>query len=167
MVMTNPPFGKKSSVLVVNEEGEQERQALTVVRDDFWASTTNKQLNFVQHVKTILKINGRAAIVVPDNVLFEGGAGETVRRKLLHECEPLRQPGRRLLDRLRSDGLSFADAKQQVTRSLWLRYDSRGSACGISSINTSGPPAASSALLSDVRETAGFVSFVVSHRHCG
>jgi type I restriction enzyme M protein len=86
-VLTNPPFGKKSSVLVVNEEGEQEREALTVVRDDFWASTSNKQLNFVQHIKTLLKINGRAAIVVPDNVLFEGGAGETVRRKLLHECD--------------------------------------------------------------------------------
>ncbi len=87
LVLTNPPFGKKSSVLVVNEEGEEEKQALTVVRDDFWASTSNKQLNFVQHVKTLLKINGRAAVVVPDNVLFEGGAGETVRRKLLHECD--------------------------------------------------------------------------------
>src|SRR5206468_12072745 len=70
-----------------NDEGEQEKQALTVVRDDFWASTSNKQLNFVQHVKTLLKINGRAAVVVPDNVLFEGGAGETVRRKLLQECD--------------------------------------------------------------------------------
>lgn len=87
LVLTNPPFGKKSSVLVLNEEGEQEREALTVVRDDFWASTSNKQLNFVQHVKTLLKINGRAAVVVPDNVLFEGGAGETVRKKLLHECD--------------------------------------------------------------------------------
>ena len=87
VVLTNPPFGKKSSMLVVNEEGEQEREALTVVRDDFWTTTSNKQLNFVQHVKTILKINGRAAVVVPDNVLFEGGAGETVRRKLLHECD--------------------------------------------------------------------------------
>ncbi|MBI1815679.1 MAG: SAM-dependent DNA methyltransferase [Deltaproteobacteria bacterium] len=87
VVLTNPPFGKKSSVLVVNEEGDEERQALTVVRDDFWTSTTNKQLNFVQHVKTLLKINGRAAVVVPDNVLFEGGAGETVRRKLLQECD--------------------------------------------------------------------------------
>jgi type I restriction enzyme M protein len=87
MVLTNPPFGRKSSVLVVNEEGEEEKQALTVVRDDFWTSTTNKQLNFVQHVKSLLKINGRAAIVVPDNVLFEGGAGETIRRKLLTECD--------------------------------------------------------------------------------
>ncbi len=87
VVLTNPPFGKKSSVLVVNAEGESEREALTVVRDDFWASTSNKQLNFVQHVKTLLKMNGRAAVVVPDNVLFEGGAGETVRRKLLQECD--------------------------------------------------------------------------------
>jgi type I restriction enzyme M protein len=54
---------------------------------DFWATTSNKQLNFLQHVKTLLKINGKAAIVVPDNVLFEGGAGETVRRKILHECD--------------------------------------------------------------------------------
>jgi type I restriction enzyme M protein len=87
LVLTNPPFGKKSSVMVVNAQGEQAREALEIVRDDFWASTSNKQLNFVQHVKTLLKINGRAAIVVPDNVLFEGGAGETVRRKLLHECD--------------------------------------------------------------------------------
>ena len=57
------------------------------MRDDFWASTSNKQLNFVQHIKTILEVGGRAAVVVPDNVLFEGGAGETVRRKLLHECD--------------------------------------------------------------------------------
>jgi type I restriction enzyme M protein len=87
MVLTNPPFGKKSSITVVNAEGEREREDLVVVRDDFWASTSNKQLNFVQHVKTLLAINGRAAVVVPDNVLFEGGAGETVRRKLLQECE--------------------------------------------------------------------------------
>jgi type I restriction enzyme M protein len=87
VVLTNPPFGKKSSVMVVNEGGEEEKQALTVVRDDFWASTSNKQLNFLQHVKTLLNIPGRAAVVVPDNVLFEGGAGETIRRKLLHECD--------------------------------------------------------------------------------
>ncbi|MBU0703890.1 MAG: type I restriction-modification system subunit M, partial [Chloroflexi bacterium] len=87
MVLTNPPFGKKSSVTYVTEEGEIRRESQTVVRDDFWTSTSNKQLNFVQHVKTILDIHGRATVVVPDNVLFEGGAGETVRRKLLHECD--------------------------------------------------------------------------------
>jgi type I restriction enzyme M protein len=86
-VLTNPPFGKKSSVTYVTEEGEIKRESTSVVRDDFWASTSNKQLNFVQHVRTLLKMNGKAAVVVPDNVLFEGGAGETVRRKLLHECD--------------------------------------------------------------------------------
>lgn len=87
VVLTNPPFGRKSSVKVINAEGEEERQELTVVRNDFWASTSNKQLNFLQHVHTMLKINGRAAVVVPDNVLFEGGAGETIRRKLLQQCD--------------------------------------------------------------------------------
>lgn len=87
MVLTNPPFGRKSSITFVNEAAEAEREDLVVVRDDFWASTSNKQLNFLQHVKTLVKPGGRAAIVVPDNVLFEGGAGETVRRKLLHECD--------------------------------------------------------------------------------
>lgn len=86
MVLTNPPFGRKSSVTVVGENGESRRDDLTIVRDDFWATTSNKQLNFVQHVKTLLKMNGQAAVVVPDNVLFEGGAGEVVRRRLLHEC---------------------------------------------------------------------------------
>ncbi len=87
MVLTNPPFGKKSSITITNADGEGERDALAIVRDDFWATTSNKQLNFVQHVKTLLKINGSAAVVVPDNVLFEGGAGETVRRRLMRECD--------------------------------------------------------------------------------
>jgi len=87
MVLTNPPFGKKSSYTVVNAEGESEREELTYMRADFWATTSNKQLNFVQHVHSLLAINGRAAVVVPDNVLFEGGAGETVRRRLLPECD--------------------------------------------------------------------------------
>jgi len=87
MVLTNPPFGKKSSYTIFNGEGKAGRESLTYERQDFSATTSNKQLNFLQHVKTLLKINGRAAIVVPDNVLFEGGAGETVRRKLLDECD--------------------------------------------------------------------------------
>ena len=87
MVLTNPPFGKKSSVTIVNELGDEEKKSLVVHRDDFWASTSNKQLNFLQHVFTILKQHGRAAIVVPDNVLFEGGAGETVRRELLKQAD--------------------------------------------------------------------------------
>ena len=87
VILTNPPFGKKSSITVVNEEGDSDKQTLSYSRPDFWTTTTNKQLNFVQHVKSLLKMNGRAAVVLPDNVLFEGGSGETVRRKLLHECE--------------------------------------------------------------------------------
>lgn len=87
VVLTNPPFGKKSSITVVTDDGETSKQAITYSRPDFWTTTSNKQLNFVQHVKSLLKINGRAAVVVPDNVLFEGGAGETVRRKLMHECD--------------------------------------------------------------------------------
>ncbi len=87
LVLTNPPFGRKSSVTYVGEDGREERDTATVVRDDFWATTSNKQLNFVQHVRTLLAIEGRAAVVVPDNVLFEGGAGEIVRRKLLETCD--------------------------------------------------------------------------------
>ncbi len=86
LVLTNPPFGKKSSVTYVTDAGEVKRESQTITRQDFWSSTSNKQLNFVQHIYTLLKTNGgRAAVVVPDNVLFEGGAGETVRRKLLQE----------------------------------------------------------------------------------
>lgn len=86
-VLANPPFGKKSSMNFTNEEGEQERDDLTYNRQDFWATTSNKQLNFVQHIRTILKSTGQAAVVVPDNVLFEGGAGETVRQKLLETTD--------------------------------------------------------------------------------
>ena len=86
-VLTNPPFGKKSSITVTNEEGEQEEEDLTYNRQDFWTTTSNKQLNFVQHINTILKSTGQAAVVVPDNVLFEGGAGETVRKKLLETTD--------------------------------------------------------------------------------
>ncbi len=87
LVLTNPPFGKKSSTTIQGAEGTVSKERDSVERGDFWTTTSNKQLNFIQHVKTILKQNGRAAVVVPDNVLFEGGAGETIRKKLLHECD--------------------------------------------------------------------------------
>jgi type I restriction enzyme M protein len=131
MVLTNPPFGRKSSMTVVNAEGETEREDLVIVRDDFWASTSNKQLNFLQHVKTLLKIGGRAAIVVPDNVLFEGGAGETVRRKLLHECDVhtlLRLPtGIFYAQGVKANVLFFdrrPASETASTRTLWV-YDLR------------------------------------------
>lgn len=86
-VLTNPPFGKKSSITLTNEEGEQESDDLVYNRQDFWTTSSNKQLNFVQHINTILKASGKAAVVVPDNVLFEGGAGEIVRKKLLQTTD--------------------------------------------------------------------------------
>jgi type I restriction enzyme M protein len=86
-VLANPPFGKKSSMTFTNEAGEQEKEDLTYNRQDFWVTTSNKQLNFVQHIKSMLKTTGKAAVVVPDNVLFEGGTGETVRKKLLETTD--------------------------------------------------------------------------------
>ena len=86
-VLTNPPFGKKSALTFTNEEGEQEEEDLVYNRQDFWTTSSNKQLNFLQHINTLLKPTGKAAVVVPDNVLFEGGAGETIRKKLLETCD--------------------------------------------------------------------------------
>ncbi|PKY10705.1 DNA methyltransferase [Acidithiobacillus marinus] len=86
-VLANPPFGKKSSMTITNEEGEEDKEALTYQRQDFWETTSNKQLNFLQHIVSMLKVDGKAAVVLPDNVLFEGGAGEKIRRKLLENCD--------------------------------------------------------------------------------
>ena len=86
-VLTNPPFGKKSSITFTNEEGETEDEDLVYNRSEFWTTSSNKQLNFVQHIYTILNSTGKAAVVVPDNVLFEGGAGETVREQLLQNTD--------------------------------------------------------------------------------
>jgi type I restriction enzyme M protein len=131
LVMTNPPFGKKSSVTIVNQAGESSKESLTINRDDFWASTSNKQLNFVQHVFTILKQHGRAAVVVPDNVLFEGGAGETIRRELLKQADVhtlLRLPtGIFYAQGVKANVLFFDRKPAQAkpwTQKLWI-YDLR------------------------------------------
>ena len=87
MVLTNPPFGKKSSFTIIGEGGKTETEKISYKRPDFWATTSNKQLNFVQHVHSMLNETGHAAVVVPDNVLFESGAGEKIRRTLLERCE--------------------------------------------------------------------------------
>jgi type I restriction enzyme M protein len=73
VVLTNPPFGTKGA-----------NQAPT--RDDFVVETSNKQLNFIQHVMTILKPGGRAAVVVPDNVLFTDQSGD-VFKVLTEDCD--------------------------------------------------------------------------------
>ncbi len=85
MVLTNPPFGKKSATKILGDDGSVTTEKEDYSRDDFTATTSNKQINFLQHIMTVLKIGGRAAVVVPDNVLFEGGAGEKVRKKLLKD----------------------------------------------------------------------------------
>ena len=81
-VMTNPPFGVKSSYKYTNEDGEPEEDKLVYNRPDFWTTSSNKQINFVQHINTILKSDGKAAVVLPDNVLFDEES-EIIRKKLL------------------------------------------------------------------------------------
>jgi type I restriction enzyme M protein len=87
VVLSNPPFGRKSSLTMVGADGREAREDREIERQDFVVTTANKQLNFLQHIATILAMNGRAAVVLPDNVLFEGGAGETIRRKLLRDYD--------------------------------------------------------------------------------
>lgn len=82
IVLANPPFGKTSSDIITNEEKKAKLPGYHY-REDIWVTTSNKQLAFLQHIITMLKDGGRAAVVLPDNVLFEGGAGEIVRKKLL------------------------------------------------------------------------------------
>lgn len=130
-VLANPPFGKKSSMTLTNEEGEQERENLTYNRQDFWVTTSNKQLNFVQHIRTMLKTTGQAAVVVPDNVLFEGGACETVRRNLLETTDVhtiLRlPPGIFYAHGVKANVLFFDNkpaAKDPWTKEVWV-YDYR------------------------------------------
>ncbi len=131
MVLTNPPFGKKSSIAIVGGDGELEKEDVAYERQDFWTTTKNKQLNFLQHVKTLLKVNGRCAVVVPDNVLFEGGAGETVRRNLLRTCDVhtlLRLPtGIFYAQGVKANVLFFDNKPGQDavwTKKLWI-YDLR------------------------------------------
>jgi type I restriction enzyme M protein len=86
MILANPPFGKKGGYTIVGDDGKISTEKQEYERDEFWATTANKQLNFLQHIVSELKVGGTAAVVLPDNVLFEGGAGETIRRELLKRC---------------------------------------------------------------------------------
>ena len=130
-ILANPPFGKKSSMTFTNEEGEQEKEDLTYNRQDFWVTTSNKQLNFVQHIRTMLKTTGLAAVVLPDNVLFEGGVGETVRKKLLETTDLhtiLRLPtGIFYANGVKANVLFFdgkPSSKNSWTKEVWV-YDYR------------------------------------------
>jgi type I restriction enzyme M protein len=130
-VLANPPFGKKSSMTITNEEGNLEKQDLSYNRQDFWATTSNKQLNFLQHIKSQLRITGEAAVVLPDNVLFEGGAGESVRKELLKTTELhtiLRLPtGIFYAQGVKANVLFFNNkpaSKDAWTKDVWI-YDYR------------------------------------------
>lgn len=130
-VLTNPPFGKKSSMTITTEEGLQEKQDLTYNRQDFWRTTSNKQLNFLQHIKTLLKEYGEAAVVLPDNVLFEGGAGETIRKELMKSTDLhtiLRLPtGIFYAQGVKANVLFFDNrpgSKEAQTKEVWV-YDYR------------------------------------------
>lgn len=130
-VLANPPFGKKSSMTFTNEEGDEDRDALTYERQDFWQTTSNKQLNFLQHIVSMLKTTGKAAVVLPDNVLFEGGAGEKIRRKLLDTCDVhtlLRLPTGLFYAQGVKANVVFFDARPKDgkvhTKGVWI-YDLR------------------------------------------
>lgn len=84
IVLANPPFGKSSSDIPTTDENLSTKEGY-FLRKDFWITTSNKQLSFLQHIVSMLDEGGRAAVVLPDNVLFEGGAGEIIRKKLLKE----------------------------------------------------------------------------------
>jgi type I restriction enzyme M protein len=130
-VLANPPFGKKSSQTITNDEGEEDKEDLTYNRQDFWVTTSNKQLNFVQHIRSMLKTDGKAAVVLPDNVLFEGGAGETLRKKLMETTELhtiLRLPtGIFYANGVKANVLFFDNkpaSKEVCTKEVWI-YDYR------------------------------------------
>ncbi len=131
VVLSNPPFGRKSALTMVGADGREVREDREIERQDFVVTTSNKQLNFLQHIMTILDINGRAAVVLPDNVLFEGGAGETLRRKLLADFDLhtlLRLPTGIFYAQGVKANVLFFDKKpaseQPWTKKLWV-YDLR------------------------------------------
>lgn len=131
IVLTNPPFGKKQSYRIVRDDGEIDSEREDYDRADFFVTTSNKQLNFLQHIMTVLAPTGEAAVVLPDNVLFEGGAGETIRRRLLKNFDfhtLLRLPtGIFYKQGVKANVLFFnkkPPSEESATKELWI-YDLR------------------------------------------
>ena len=114
VILANPPFGTRPS------------GSVEINRPDFYVETKNNQLNFLQHIMLTLKTGGRAAVVLPDNVLFEGNAGETIRRRLLTDFNLhtiLRLPtGIFYAQGVKANVLFFI--KGQPTKGIWF-YDYR------------------------------------------
>lgn len=130
IVLANPPFGKSSSDIPTTDEKQSEKEGF-FLRKDFWVTTGNKQLAFLQHIVTMLEEDGRAAVVLPDNVLFEGGAGETIRKKLLNEVDLhtiLRLPTGIFYAQGVKANVLFFDIKKKTkvhaTKDIWF-YDYR------------------------------------------
>lgn len=118
VILTNPPFGTKGA-----------GQAPT--RDDFTISTSNKQLNFIQHVMTVLKSGGRAAIVLPDNCLFEDKAGE-VFEIVMTDCNVhtiLRLPRGTFIPYANAQANVIFLQKGKPTEKVWI-YDCRSNIPG-------------------------------------
>lgn len=132
VILTNPPFGKKSSFKVIGEDGSVTTETESYEREDFKYTTSNKQLNFLQHIMSVMAVNGEAAVVLPDNVLFEAGqAGEGIRKRLLDQFDfhtLLRLPtGIFYKQGVKANVLFFtkkAASKEKQTRKLWI-YDLR------------------------------------------
>ncbi len=116
VILANPPFGTRPAGSV----------NISAMRDDLYVDTSNNQLNFLQHMMLMLKEGGRAAVVLPDNVLFESGAGEVIRKKLLEEFNlhtVLRLPtGIFYANGVRANVLFFS--KGSKTENVWF-YDYR------------------------------------------
>lgn len=114
VILANPPFGTRPA------------GSVEINRPDFYVETKNNQLNFLQHMMLMLKTGGRAAVVLPDNVLFEGNAGETIRKKLLSDFNLhtiLRLPtGIFYAQGVKANVLFFT--KGQPTKNIWF-YDYR------------------------------------------
>ena len=116
VILANPPFGTRPAGSV----------NIADMRGDLYVDTSNNQLNFLQHMMLMLKVGGRAAVVLPDNVLFEGGAGETIRKRLLSDFNLhtiLRLPtGIFYAQGVKANVLFFT--KGQPTKEVWF-YDYR------------------------------------------
>jgi type I restriction enzyme M protein len=131
VVLTNPPFGRMGAFSVIDTEtGKVTKERESYERDDFIASTSNNQFNFLQHIMSILKQNGRAGVVLPDNVLFEAGAGEKIRRRLLDGFDfhtMLRLPTGIFYSQGVKANVLFFDKRageEPMTKALWI-YDFR------------------------------------------
>ena len=126
IILANPPFGRSSSDIPTPDEKQAKKDGY-FLRKDFFVTTSNKQLAFLQHIISMVKDKGRVAVVLPDNVLFEGGAGEVIRKKLINECNLhtiLRLPNGIFYAHGVKSNVLFFDKKKSKSKDIWF-YDYR------------------------------------------